>query len=62
MASFDQIQKKNDKALLVTHMEEAKVEKAEKKEEMDIKRKKKIKRKTKSSKNYQNDKINLLVV
>ena len=43
-------------------MEEAKVEKAEKKEEMDIKIKKKIKRKTKSSKNYQNEKINLLVV
>ena len=45
MASFDQIQKKNDNALLVTHMEEAKVEKAEKKEEKDIKREKQIKRK-----------------
>ena len=42
MSRFEEIQNKNDMCLELTHMEEAKVEKAEKKEEMDIKRKKKI--------------------
>ena len=45
MARFEEIQNKNDMCLELTHMDEGKVEKAEKKEEMDIKRKKKIKRK-----------------
>ena len=40
MARFKEIQNKNDMCLQLTHMDEGKVEKAEKKEEKDIKREK----------------------